>query len=104
MLFELNDQRKFSELILVAILLTEDTEELTLTLGGKKKKIDWELFEDFGLKIGLNKKQINAVRKRFILGKVEVYDLINQSFLSKEMRVKYIELMGSRYNRLLSKT
>jgi serine/threonine-protein kinase HipA len=90
------------DLLNVAVLLPEDTEALALTLAGKKKKITWELFEGFGLNIGLNKKQINAVRKRFNLGKEGVYDLIEQSFLSKEMRNKYILLMDSRYSRLLS--
>ena len=88
------------DLLNVTILLPEDTEELALTLGGKKKKISWELFEDFGVNIGLNKKQMNAVRKRFILGKEGVNNLIDQSFLSEKMREEYKGLMESRYMRL----
>ena len=57
------------DLLNVAIVNPEDTEELALTLEGKKKKIQWEHFERFGLSLGLNQKQLTSLSKRFIKNK-----------------------------------
>ena len=53
------------DLLNVSIILPEDTEELALTLGGKKKKLTHTSFETFGKNLGLNDKQIDGVFKRF---------------------------------------
>jgi len=53
------------DLLNVAIVNPEDTEELALTLDGKKKKLKWEHFERLGLQLDLNEKQIKGIAKRF---------------------------------------
>ena len=53
------------DLLNVVILNPEDTEELALTLEGKKKKLKWVHFEHLGQTMGLNDKQINGIAKRF---------------------------------------
>jgi serine/threonine-protein kinase HipA len=85
------------DLLNVSIILPEDTEELALTLGGKKKKLTRTSFETYGKNLGLNDKQINGVFKRFQKNKAKALRLIEQSFLSEEMQNKYIALLNKRY-------
>jgi serine/threonine-protein kinase HipA len=86
------------DLLNVKIVNPEDTEELALTLGGKKKKITLQNFNDFATSLGLSKKQINSVFKRFIALKVDALNLIEISFLSKEMQIRYRETLLNRFN------
>lgn len=53
------------DLLNVAIVNPDDTEELALTLEGKKKKLKWEHFRRLGINLGLNEKQIKGIAKRF---------------------------------------
>ncbi len=53
------------DLLNVAIVNPKDQEELALTIAGKKKKITNILLVDFGLGLGLSKKQITSVFNRF---------------------------------------
>jgi len=54
------------DLLNVAILLPNDTEELALTLGGKKSKLTKQQFVAFGKGMGLTNKQIDTTFSRFI--------------------------------------
>ncbi len=89
------------DLLNVTIVLPEDTEELALTLGGKKKKINKASFDIFGESIGLNKKQVSGVYKRFVKNKPLAIQWINNSFLSEEMKANYSNLMDMRYSLVL---
>ncbi|QXP59383.1 HipA domain-containing protein [Olleya sp. HaHaR_3_96] len=86
------------DLLNTAIVNPEDTEELALTIAGKKKKITLQNFIDFGLGLGLSKKQISSVFKRFLALQKNAEHLINISFLSKEMQNKYVLLLKDRFN------
>lgn len=86
------------DLLNVSIILPEDTEELALTLGGKKKKLTRKSFETYGKNLGLNDKQIDGVFKRFQKNKSKALWLIEHSFLSKEMQNKYIAFLNKRYD------
>ena len=90
----------FYDLLNVSIILPEDTEELALTLGGKKRKLTRQSFETFGRNMGINDKQINGVFQRFLKNKPKALRLIEHSFLSEEMQNRYIELLNKRYNTL----
>lgn len=85
------------DLLNVAIVNPSDTEEMALTLEGKKKKIKREHFERFGILMKLNSKQINGVFKRFEKNKPIAINWIKNSFLSKEFQDKYVALLQSRY-------
>ena len=85
------------DLLNVAIVNPEDTEELALTLEGKKKKLKWEHFQRLGLQLGLNEKQIKGIAKRFKKNKPIAIDWINNSFLSDEFKNKYKVLLEERY-------
>lgn len=85
------------DLLNVAIANPEDKEELALTLGGKKNKLRKEHFVKLALDLGLNTKQIDGVFKRFYEKKEVMIKMIQNSFLSEIMKVKYLEIFQKRY-------
>lgn len=89
------------DLLNVAIVNPDDTEELALTLEGKKKKIKWENFEQLGKMLELNDKQIGSIKKRFLKNKNIAIQWIDNSFLSEEYKEKYRALLEDRYIILL---
>lgn len=84
------------DLLNVAIVNPNDTEELALTLAGKKKKFTQQHFIDFGLELGLNTRQINNTIKQFKKHIPKAKELIQSSFLSNEMKEKYTLLIDNR--------
>lgn len=88
------------DLLNVAIVLPSDTEELALTLCGKKKKLKYEHFEQLGKGLALTDVQISRVFKRMIKNKTKALDWINRSFLSGEMKTAYKDLLEKRYRQL----
>jgi serine/threonine-protein kinase HipA len=88
------------DLLNVKLVLPEDKEELALTLGGKKRKLNRDNFENFGKDLRLTNKQISGVFKRLIKTKPKAIRLINKSFLSPDMKLKYIEILEERYSKL----
>lgn len=88
------------DLLNVTIVNPEDKEELALTLSGKKKNLKKEHFVNFGNGLGLNTKQINAVFQRFEKNKPKAIELIDKSFLSKNMKKMYLDILEERYTKL----
>lgn len=88
------------DLLNVAIVFPEDTEELALTLVGKKKKLKREHFEKLGEGLRLTPKQIKGTFNRMIKNKSRAFDWIDRSFLSKDMKTAYKELLEGRYRQL----
>lgn len=86
----------------VAILNPDDSEELALTVQGKKRKLNRTHFIQFDESLGLNEKQIENVFKRMILGKPKANQEIDASFLSNAMKQSYTELIESRYKVVFS--
>lgn len=72
------------DLLNVAIVFPEDTEELALTLVGKKKKFKREHFEQLGHELGLTPKQIKGSFNRMMKNKSKAFDWIDRSFLAKK--------------------
>ena len=88
------------DLLNVTIINPSDKEELALTIEGKKQKLKLEHFERFGLGLGLSNKQLSGVFNRFSKNKQKALSLIDRSFLSQEMRVKYKEVLLERFSRI----
>ncbi|WP_405565746.1 HipA domain-containing protein [Polaribacter sp. Asnod6-C07] len=88
------------DLLNVSIVLPEDTEELALTLAGKKRKLQKEHFEKLGQLLNLTDKQIKSVFKRMFKNKTKANQLINASFLSDEMKTAYKTVLEKRYQRI----
>ena len=85
------------DLLNVAIVNPDDTEELALTLDGKKRKLRWEHFERLGKMLMLNDKQIAGVANRFQKKKLNAIHWIDNSFLSEEYKERYRTLLNKRY-------
>ncbi|WP_396170184.1 HipA domain-containing protein [Flavobacterium sp.] len=91
------------DLLNVAIVNPDDTEELALTIEGKKRRLQWENFERLGINLGLNEKQIKGIAKRFQKNKAVAIQWINNSFLSEGYKEKYKALMDERYSTLFQR-
>ncbi len=89
------------DLLNVTIVLSDDTEELALSLEGKKKKIRKEHFIKFGKGLALTDKQIEGVFKRMVKNKPKAIEWIDKSFLSSDMKTAYKEVLNSRYEKLM---
>jgi serine/threonine-protein kinase HipA len=88
------------DLLNVAIVFPEDSEELALTLVGKKKNLKREHFEQLGEELALTPKQIKGAFNRMIKNKSRAFDWIDRSFLSDKMKTAYKELLEGRYKQL----
>ena len=88
------------DLLNVTIVNPDDTEELALTLDGKKRKLKKEHFEKLAQGLGLNDKQIQRVFKRMISNRHKAMELIDQSFLSAELKTAYKKVVFDRYAQL----
>ncbi len=88
------------DLLNVAIVIPDDTEELALTLEGEKKKLKKEHFVKLGKGLELTDKQIEGVFKRMEKNKPKASQWIDKSFLSNDMKLAYKALLESRYNQL----
>lgn len=86
------------DLLNVAIVNPKDTEEVALTLNGRKKKLKRAYFEVFGNNLGLNAKQISGVFNRFDKNKSLALEWIDDSFLSIEYQKKYKSILKKRYS------
>ncbi len=88
------------DLLNVAIVFPEDAEELALTLVGKKRKLKRAHFEQLGEELGMTSKQMQGAFNRMIKNKSSAFDWIDRSFLSKEMKTAYRDLLEKRYRQL----
>ncbi len=84
------------DLLNVKMILPDDSEDLALLLGGKKKNFNKEYFDSFGDVLKLNKKQINSVYKRLKKWLPDAVRLIDISFLTEERKTAYKELINKR--------
>lgn len=89
------------DLLNVTLANPKDTEELALSISGRKKKFTRKHFENFGSLLGLNNKQIQGVLNRFSSNQAAAQDLISHSFLSPELQESYWKIMQSRYQSVL---
>lgn len=74
-----------------------DPEELALTLSGKKSNFSLSSFEEFGLHIGLNQKQIRNIFKKFMRNWDSFEEVLGRSFLSDEMKQRFLGLLHRQY-------
>lgn len=88
------------DLLNVNILISDDDEELALTLVGKKKKLKREHFELLGKGLLLTEKQIDGAFKRMKRNRMEATKWIEQSFLSEEMKNAYKAVLDRKYKQI----
>lgn len=88
------------DLLNVGIVFPEDTEELALTLSGKKKKLRREDFDQLGERLGLTQKQITGAFNRIFKNKPSALSWIDRSFLSDDMKAAYKAVLTVRFGKL----
>ena len=88
------------DLLNVAIVFPGDSEEIALTLAGKKKQLKRKHFEQLGEGLGLTPKQIKGAFNRMIRNKSKAFDWIDRSFLSHDMKTSYKEVLEGKYKQL----
>lgn len=77
------------DMLSTTLVMPEDTEELALTLGGKKRKIKKADFIASMSATGLDDKIIENVFNKFIKVKDKWFEFIDISFLPDEMKENY---------------
>jgi serine/threonine-protein kinase HipA len=88
------------DMLSTALVMPEDTEELALTLNGKKRKLKRSDFETAFLQSGLNQKVIENIFTKFEKSYPLWLDFLDQSFLPETIKAAYKELIKKRHTRL----
>jgi serine/threonine-protein kinase HipA len=88
------------DLLNVTIINPNDTEELALTLEGKKKKLKREHFERMATGLGLSRRQTDNVFARLFRNRPLAEEWLASSFLSNDLKEKYLAVLAERYDRL----
>lgn len=75
----------------------KDSDELALTISGKKSNFNPESFDQFGQTIGLLTKQIHNINQSLFKKRDLFLQTIRKSFLSDEMKDLYIGILEERF-------
>lgn len=102
-LYEVSDMIRLTpayDLLNAAIINPKDDEELALTLNGKKKRIQRDDFIKSAATLGIDRVIVERLIKKYqkLLPKFET--VIQNSFLSAELKEKYSKLLKERLGRL----
>ena len=88
------------DLLSTTLAMPEDDEELALTINGKKKRIKREDFVMAMRNSGMNEMAIKSIFKRFSKAIPKWHQIINDSFLSAELKNAYHALIQTMANRI----
>ena len=88
------------DLLPVNILLKADTEEVALTLNGKKRNLVAKDFLKLGTYLSLDLKVTKALIKHMLDFHDAMIDIVQFSLVSDEFKNEFIELMNERYTKL----
>ena len=88
------------DLLHTALVSPLDTEELALTLNGKKKKLKYHDFLVAYETCGLSKKVLDNTLELFLYARPEMEMVLQKSFVNDEFKTKYLEMMANRYAQL----
>lgn len=81
------------DLLSTALVIAEDKEETALTINGKKNKLKKNDFDTLGKSFGISEKVLNTIYKKIEKTLPKWTDFIEKSFLSKEIKQKYLDLI-----------
>ena len=90
------------DLLNAVIINPKDDEELALTLNGRKKKLQREDFIKSAATLGIEAVIVERLIKKYIKLLPKFEAVIQNSFLSAELKEMYAELLGERFGRLFS--
>ncbi|MCJ7601286.1 MAG: HipA domain-containing protein, partial [Desulfobulbaceae bacterium] len=87
------------DLLNTTIVLPRAEEELALPLNGKKNKLTREDFLDYfaNERLGLTERVIDKMLADFAKVRPEWEGMVEMSFLSDEMKERYLKILDERY-------
>lgn len=85
------------DLLNVKLANPADTEELALSLEGKKKKLRRGHFERLGAGLGLSQRQVASAMRRFENNQPVAFKWIDNSFLSNKFKDQFKAILAARY-------
>ena len=88
------------DMLSTALVMPEDTEELALTLNGKKRKIKRADFVASMQASGLEEKVMNNIFAKFTKVKDKWFEFIERSFLSNEMKETFKTIVAEKLSLL----
>ncbi len=88
------------DLLPVTLLLEDDKEEMALSLCGKKAKLSYATFLQFGKNIGIADKVIHNLIKKLKDLEPTFMEIITASFVSEGMKTRMKQLVSERLQRL----
>ena len=88
------------DLMPTALVNEADTEELALTLNAKKRKLKYADFLAAYENAGLSQKVLDNTLELFQYCKPELFSVLEKSFVSEDLKKKYVTLVNSRYKQL----
>ena len=88
------------DLLNAAIINPKDDEELALTLNGRKKKLQKEDFIRAAATLGIENVIVERLINKYIKLLPKFEAVIQNSFISDELKVKYDELLKERLERI----
>lgn len=86
--------------VATALVMPEDDEDMALTLNGKKKKIKKVDFQEAAGKLGISVRSQENIFKKFQTLLPAWKEFVSISFLTDEMKTKYVELLENRCSRI----
>lgn len=86
------------DMLSTALVMPEDTEELALTLNGRKNKIRRDDFELAMRASGLDEKVIANIFNKFLKARDKWFAFIDNSFLSDAKKVEYKSIINTRFS------
>ena len=90
------------DLVPVKIIMSEDTEELALTLNGKKHRLQGKDFVAFGNTLKLSETQIQKALARISQSLQDnLPQCLEESFMPQEMKEALLALIANRLKNLL---
>jgi len=84
------------DLLSTKLLIPKDKEDLALPLNGKKNNFKKKDFDLFASQLGINEAALRKIYMKFADSFPDMNRLINKSFLSTEMKEKYLVLLYER--------
>ncbi len=88
------------DMLSTALVMPEDTEELALTLNGKKRKLKKTDFVISMRASGMNEKVIENMFYKFLKNRDNLYDCIDVSFLPSEQKKQYKQIIREKLDLL----
>ncbi len=92
------------DLISTKLLNPGDIEELALPLNGKKNNLKKEDFDYFAEKLLINEKTLSVIYGRYRDSISNMNEFVNKSFLTENLKQKFIQIISKRINILFGDT